>query len=166
MATMLAVPSHTAWEARRREFLVTTDPEKLDLEVVYGYLSRAYWCEGIPRHTVERALRHSLCFSLFEGERQVGLVRVVTDYTTFAYLCDVFVLESHQGRGLGTWMMQCVMQHPDLQGLRRWHLTTRDAHALYRKVGFVPLSKPERHMEVFTPDIYKVHNRNEGRNHE
>ncbi len=94
---------------------------------------------------------------MFEGERQVGLVRVISDYTTFAYLCDVFVLESHQGQGLGTWMMRCVMQHPDLQGLRRWHLTTRDAHALYRKYGFVPLSKPERRMEVFTPDIYKVH---------
>lgn len=147
----------TAWEMRRGRHWVTTDPEKLDMEVVYGYLSRAYWCEQIPRPTLERALRHSLCFSLFEGERQVGLVRCVTDYTTFAYLCDVFVLESHQGRGLGTWMMQCVMQHPDLQGLRRWHLTTRDAHALYRKYGFVPLSKPERHMEVFTPDIYKVH---------
>jgi GNAT superfamily N-acetyltransferase len=147
----------TAWEMRRGQHWVTTDPEKLDMEVVYGYLSRAYWCEQIPRATLERALRHSLCFSLFESERQVGLVRVVTDYTTFAYLCDVFVLESHQGQGLGTWMMQCVMQHPDLQGLRRWHLTTRDAHALYRKSGFVALSKPERHMEVFTPDIYKVH---------
>ena len=142
---------------RRGRHWVTTDPEKLDMEVVYGYLSRAYWCEQIPRATLERALLHSLCFSLFEGERQVGLVRVISDYTTFAYLCDVFVLESHQGQGLGTWMMRCVMQHPDLQGLRRWHLTTRDAHALYRKYGFVPLSKPERHMEVFTPDIYKVH---------
>ncbi len=99
-------------------------------------------------------------------ERQIGLVRVITDYTTFAYLCDVYVLESHQGKGLGSWMMQCVVEHPELQGLRRWHLTTRDAHALYRKVGFVPLSKPERHMELFTPDIYKVQNSDEGRNHE
>ena len=154
---MLAASSPTAWEQRRGEYTVTSDPDRLDMDVVHGYLSRAYWCEEIPRATLERALRHSLCFSLFEGERQIGLVRVITDYTTFAYLCDVFVLESHQGKGLGTWMMQCVMQHPELQGLRRWHLTTRDAHALYRKVGFVPLSKPERHMEVFTPDIYKLH---------
>jgi GNAT superfamily N-acetyltransferase len=166
MKTMLAAPPHTVWEARRGEFLVSTDPARLNLDAVYAYLSRAYWCEGIPRQTVERALRQSLCFSLLEGERQIGLVRVITDYTTFAYLCDVYVLESHQGRGLGTWMMQCVVEHPELQGLRRWHLTTRDAHALYHKVGFVPLSKPERHMEVFTPDIYKVQNSDGGRNHE
>lgn len=163
---MPGTPLRTAWEARRGEFLITTDPARLDLDAVYGYLSRAYWCEGIPRQTVERAMRQSLCFSLFEGERQIGLVRVVTDCTTFAYLCDVYVLESHQGRGLGTWMMQCVVDHPELQGLRRWHLTTRDAHALYHKVGFVPLSKPERHMELFIPDIYKVQTSDEGRNHE
>ncbi len=155
MTAMLAVPSMTVWEAHRGEFTITTDPARLDLDAVYAYLARAYWCEGIPRQVVERATRQSLCFSLFEGERQIGMVRVITDYTTFAYLCDVYVLESHQGHGLGTWMMECVVRHPDLQGLRRWHLTTRDAHALYRKVGFVPLSKPERHMELFTPDIYK-----------
>lgn len=100
-------------------------------------------------------MRSSICFGVFEGEKQVGFARVVSDRTTFAYVCDVFVLESHQGKGLGTWLMQCVVRHPELQGLRRWHLTTRDAHSLYRKVGFTLLSKPERHMEVFTPDIYK-----------
>jgi|SRR5215469_13884319 GNAT superfamily N-acetyltransferase len=154
---MIAAPSITAWEQKRGEYSVTSDRARVDFEAVYGYLSRAYWCEDIPRETLARALRNSLCFSLFEGDKQIGLVRVITDYTTFAYLCDVFVLESHQGKGLGTWMMQCVMQHPDLQGLRRWHLTTRDAHALYRKVGFVPLSKPERHMELHVPDMYKLH---------
>ena len=154
---MLAVPSATAWQQSRGEYTITTDLALLDMDAVYGYLSRAYWCEEIPREMVERALRNSLCFSLFEGDEQIGFARVVTDYTTFAYLCDVFVLASHQGKGLGTWIMQCVMQHPELQGLRRWHLTTRDAHALYRKVGFVPLSKPERHMEVFTYDMYKQH---------
>ena len=86
-----------------------------------------------------------------------GELDIATADRAFAYLCDVFVLESHQGKGLGAWMMQCVLRHPDLQGLRRWHLTTRDAHELYRKVGFVPLSKPERHMELFTPDIYQRH---------
>jgi GNAT superfamily N-acetyltransferase len=101
-------------------------------------------------------MRNSICFGVFEAEKQVGFARVVSDRTTFAYICDVFVLESHQGRGLGTWLMQCVVRHPELQGLRRWHLTTRDAHSLYRKVGFTLLSKPERHMEVFTPDIYKL----------
>jgi GNAT superfamily N-acetyltransferase len=154
---MLAAPSATAWQQRRGDYTVSTDPALLDLDAVYAYLSRAYWCEEIPRETLERAARNSLCFSLFEGDKQIGLTRVVTDYTTFAYLCDVYVLESHQGKGLGTWMIQCVRQHPELQGLRRWHLTTRDAHALYRKVGFVPLSRPERHMEVFTYDMYKQH---------
>ena len=128
----------------------------MDIDAIHGYLSCAYWCEGMPRTTLERAMRYSLCFGLFEGENQVGFVRVVTDYTTFAYVCDVFVLESHQGKGLGTWLMQSVMQHPDLQGLRRWQLITRDAHDLYSKVGFTLLSKPERHMEVFTADIRKL----------
>ena len=154
---MLAAPSATAWQQRRGDYTVSTDPALLDLDAVYRYLSRAYWCEDIPRETLERAVRNSLCFSLFEGDKQIGLTRVVTDYTTFAYLCDVYVLESHQAKGLGTWMIQCVRQHPELQGLRRWHLTTRDAHALYCKVGFVPLSKPERHMEVFTYDMYRQH---------
>jgi GNAT superfamily N-acetyltransferase len=153
---MLVASFPTACEYRRGPYTVSTAPTRLNLDVIYGYLSGAYWCEGIPRQTVERALRHSLCFGLFTGEEQIGLTRVVTDYTTFAYLCDVFVLPAHRGKGLGSWMMQCVMKHPDLQGLRRWHLTTRDAHALYRKLGFVPLSKPERHMELFTPDIYKL----------
>ncbi len=142
-------------EEHRGNFTVTSDLSRMDLNVVHGYLSRAYWCEGLPRETLEQAMRSSICFGVFEGEKQVGFARVVSDRTTFAYVCDVFVLESHQGKGLGTWLMQCVVRHPELQGLRRWHLTTRDAHSLYRKVGFTLLSKPERHMEVFTPDIYK-----------
>lgn len=153
---MLQTGRTSTWEQRRDECTLTTDPARLDMDVVYGYLSRAYWCEDIPREIVERAIERSLCFSLLEREDQIGFVRAVSDYTTFAYLCDVFVLKSHQGKGLGTWMMQSVMSHPELQGLRRWHLTTRDAHSLYRKVGFVPLSKPERHMERFTYDIYKI----------
>jgi GNAT superfamily N-acetyltransferase len=144
------------FEQHRGEYTVSSDPTRMDIDAIHGYLSRAYWCEGIPRTTLERAMRYSLCFGVFEGETQIGFVRVVTDYTTFAYVCDVFVLESHQGKGLGTWLMQCVMRHPDLQGLRRWLLTTRDAHELYRKVGFTLLSKPERHMEVFTADIHQL----------
>ncbi len=153
---MLQTGRASIWEQRRDQYTLTTDPARLDMDVVYGYLSRAYWCEDIPREIVERAIERSLCFSLLEREDQIGFVRAVSDYTTFAYLCDVFVLKSHQGKGLGTWMMQSVMSHPELQGLRRWHLTTRDAHSLYRKVGFVPLSKPERHMERFTYDMYKI----------
>jgi GNAT superfamily N-acetyltransferase len=149
-------PSATVLEEHRGEFMVSSDLARMDMNVVHGYLSRAYWCEGLPREALERAMRNSLCFGLFEGQNQVGFARVVSDRTTFAYVFDVFVLESHRGRGLGTWLMQCVVRHPELQGLRRWHLTTRDAHSLYRKVGFTLLSKPERHMEVFTPDMYKV----------
>jgi GNAT superfamily N-acetyltransferase len=151
-----AAPSDVRWEEQRGQYTVSADPARMDLNVIHGYLARAYWCEEVPREIIERAVRNSLCFGLFERDQQVGFVRVVTDYATFAYLCDVFVLESHQGQGLGTWLMQCVVAHPALQGLR-WHLTTRDAHSLYRKVGFVPLSKPERHMERFIYDIYKRH---------
>jgi N-acetylglutamate synthase-like GNAT family acetyltransferase len=162
MAAMPAVAPQTAWEARRGAYTVTTDPARLDLDVIHGYLFRAYWSAGIPRATLERAVRHSLCFTLLEEERPIGLVRVITDYTTFAYVCDVFVLESHQGKGLGKWMMQCVRQHPELQGLRRWHLVTRDAHPLYRGVGFTALQQPERHMELYTADIHKLRNFSEG----
>ncbi len=143
-------------EEHRGEFVLTSDPSRMDMAVVHGYLSRAYWCEGLPRETLERAMRNSICFGIFERDKQIGFARVVSDRATFAYICDVFVLESHQGKGLGTWLMQCVVKHPELQGLRRWNLTTRDAHALYGKVGFTLLSKPERHMELFTPDMYKV----------
>ena len=152
----VATPSAIALEEHRGEFMVSSDLARMDMSVVHGYLSRAYWCEDIPRETLERAMRNSLCFGLFEGGNQIGFARVVSDRTTFAYICDVFVLQSHQGKGLGTWLMQCVVRHPELQGLRRWHLTTRDAHSLYRKVGFTLLSKPERHMEIFRLDMYKV----------
>ena len=144
-------------EETRGDYSVSTDTSRMDLDVIHGYLRRAYWCEGIPRETVERSMQHSLCFALFERERQIGFARVVTDYATFAYVCDVFVLESHRGKGLATWLMQCVMSHPDLQGLRRWCLTTRDAHTLYERVGFERTKIPERYMDGVTPDIYKSH---------
>lgn len=144
-------------EETRGDYSVSTDPSRMDLDVIHGYLRRAYWCEGIPHETVERSMQHSLCFALFERERQIGFARVVTDYATFAYVCDVFVLESHRGKGLATWLMQCVMSHPDLQGLRRWCLTTRDAHTLYERVGFERTKIPERYMDRVRPDIYKSH---------
>jgi GNAT superfamily N-acetyltransferase len=105
---------------------------------------------------VERAVRQSLSFGLFDGAAQVGLARVVTDYATFAYLCDVYVLEGHRGRGLGKWLIECVMAHSQLQGLRRFNLATRDAHELYAQFGFQPLAKPEAFMERHKPDIYKA----------
>ncbi len=144
----------TEW--RKDNWTVSTDPAQQDVDAIHAFLTRSYWCEGIPREIVERAVRNSLCFGLFDNAGQVGLARVVTDYTTFAYLCDVYVLESHRGRGLGKWLIECVMAHPQLQGLRRFSLATRDAHALYAQFGFQPLAKPEAFMERHKPDIYKT----------
>ena len=145
---------NTEW--KKDNLIVTTDPARQDVDAIHAYLTCAYWCEGIPREIVERAVRNSLCFGLFDGAAQVGLARVVTDYATYAYLCDVYVLESHRGRGLGKWVIECVMVHPQLQGLRRFNLATRDAHELYSPFGFEPLRQPEVHMEKHKPDVYKA----------
>jgi GNAT superfamily N-acetyltransferase len=117
---------------------ISTDPARLDIDAMHAYLARSYWSPGIPRDVVERAARNSLCFGLYEtaSGKQVGLTRVVTDHATFAYLCDVYVLEEHRGRGLSKWMMQEVMAHPALSGARRAMLGTRDAHGLYARYGF------------------------------
>ncbi|AEI68852.1 GNAT family N-acetyltransferase [Corallococcus macrosporus] len=145
----------TPYEVRRGDgFAISDDPARIDLDVVHGYLSRSYWSPGIPRNTVERAARNSLVFGLYSPEGQVGYARVVTDRASFAYLCDVFVLESHQGRGLGQWMMETLLAHPDLRGLRRFLLATRDAHSLYARHGFQPLKAPASFMEVHDPDVY------------
>jgi len=141
-------------EEQRGEYCLSSDLARMDLVVIHGYLSRVYWSEGIPRDVVERSMQNSLCFGVFRGTEQVGFARVISDFATFAYVADVFVLEQHRGRGLATWLMQFVMQHPRLQGLRRWALATRDAHALYEKVGF-KLLNPDRWMEIVVPDIYK-----------
>jgi GNAT superfamily N-acetyltransferase len=130
------------------EVAVSTDPERLDLDVIHGFLAGSYWAAGIPRATVERALRHALCFGAYDGPRQVGFARVITDRATFAYVSDVFVLPSHRGRGVGKRLMAAIVAHPDLQGLRRWMLSTRDAHGLYRQFGFAPPRYPERLMEI------------------
>src|SRR3981081_1473465 len=138
------------YEEKRDAFVITTDPSRLDADAIYAYLSRVYWANTRSRSAVERSLKNSLCFGLYEGARQIGLARVISDYATFAYLCDVYVLEAYQSKGLGTWLMKAVMAHPDLQGLRRWLLATREAHGLYRKVGFTELQSPERWMELLT----------------
>jgi GNAT superfamily N-acetyltransferase len=126
---------------------VSCDRARIDVEAVYRYLSEeSYWAKGIRREVVERSIAHSLPFGAFEGELQVGFARVITDYSTFAYLADVFVLPSHRGRGVSKALMAAIEAHPELQGLRRWHLVTRDAQGLYAQFGFVPLDAPERHM--------------------
>jgi GNAT superfamily N-acetyltransferase len=130
---------------------ITTDPSRLDLDVIHRFLARSYWAAGVPRATVERAIRHSLCFGAFDRERQVGFARVISDYATYAYVSDVFVLPSHRGRGIGKQLMAAIVAHPDLQGLRRWTLFTRDAHGLYRQYGFGEARHPERLMEILGP---------------
>ncbi len=146
------------FEVRRGEHVVADDPERLDLAVVHGFLAASYWAAGIPEEVVRRSIVGSLCFGLYRltaaGERQVGFARAITDRATYAYLADVFVLEAERGRGLGSFLVEAVMAHPDLQGLRRWSLVTRDAHALYTKVGFRALAAAERHMERLDPDLY------------
>jgi len=142
-------------EWSRGRFTISTDPEKLDRAMIHEFLAGSYWAKGIPREVVDRSIEGALCFGLYEDGRQVGFARVITDSATFAYLADVFVLESHRGQGLGIWLMESILAHPRLQGLRRWMLVTRDAHPLYRKVGFRELAHPERIMERTFPGIYE-----------
>ncbi|GCF10579.1 GNAT family N-acetyltransferase [Dictyobacter arantiisoli] len=141
-------------EWQQGDYLISTDKAKLDIDTIHGFLTTVYWSPGIPRATVERALEHSLSFGVYRGAQQVGLARVITDYTTFAYIADVFILEAFRGQGLSKWLMEVVAAHPDLQGLRRWVLATRDAHELYKKTGFSPLQMPDRFMEKLDTDIY------------
>jgi GNAT superfamily N-acetyltransferase len=142
---------------QRGKLTVSTDPARLDLDVIHNYLSRqSYWAVGIPRNTLDRAVAGSLCFGVYDSNTQVGFARVVTDGATFAYLCDVFVLDSHRGQGLATWLMECIMVHPSLQGLRRFVLVTRDAHPLYLRFGFTPVADPKAYMHIHRPDPYGV----------
>jgi GNAT superfamily N-acetyltransferase len=141
-------------EITRGQYSISTDPKRLDLDAIHGFLSRSFWAEGISRELVAKSIANSLCFGLFDGQDQVGFARVITDRATFAYLCDVYVLESHRGRGLGKWLIATVMAHPDLQGLRRFQLVTRDAHGLYSPHGFAAPETPERNMEIFRHGMY------------
>ena len=141
------------------EYIISTDPDRLDPQAIHAYLTRSYWSPGISLETVQRAMQNSLCFGLYcEGAEQVavqvGFARVITDKTTFAYLADVYVLEAHRGRGLSKRLVEAVQSHPDLQGLRRFLLATQDAHGLYSQFGFKPLANPTRMMEVLDPDAY------------
>lgn len=143
-----------AAEWHKGDFLLTTDFARLDLDAIHGFLRESYWARGIPRATVEKSMRNSLCFGLLHGKTQIGFARVISDCATFAYLADVFVLSEFRGQGLAKWLMECIMAHPELQGLRRWLLVTRDAHGLYQKSGFTTLAHPERLMEIHSPAIY------------
>lgn len=138
-------------EVKRDQFTISTDHSRLDIDTICDFLSRAYWAKGRPRERTERALANSLVFGLYDGDKQIGLARVVTDYAVFAYLCDVFIHEDYRAHGLGKWLMQTIHSHPDLQGLRRWTLATRDAHGLYKQFGWDALGHHENWMEIFRP---------------
>lgn len=142
-------------EWRRGEYSISTDKGRLDVALIHGFLTMSYWAAGVPMDVVKRSIEHSLAFGVFKEDQQVGFARVITDYATFAYLGDVFILEPFRGRGLSKWLMEVIVGHPELQGLRRWMLLTRDAHGLYRQVGFTEPSHPERYMEMHFPDVYK-----------
>lgn len=144
---------HPEW--RRDAYRITTDPAAVDLAMVHGFLTSCYWAKNIPFETVRRSVEGAIPFSVFDGDRQVGFARVVTDRATVAYLGDVFVLEAFRGRGLSKWLVQCIHVHPDLQGLRRWILLTRDAHGLYERNGWTKIAAPDRWMERWDPDVYE-----------
>jgi ribosomal protein S18 acetylase RimI-like enzyme len=134
---------------------ISSDRADIDFEIVHHFLhDDAYWCRGVPRAVLEKAIAHSLCFSAFVDDRQVGFARVISDCATFAYLCDVFVLPEARGQRISKMLMDAIIAHPDLQGLRRFLLATADAHGLYARYGFVPLTRPERFMERYKPDVY------------
>ena len=139
------------------EYFISTDIDKMDVDTIHRYLSESsYWAKGIPKELVGKSIKYSLCFGVFSGDEQVGFARVVTDRTSFAYLGDVFILPTHQGKGLSKWLMQTIHDYPDLQGLRRWMLFTRDAHGLYSQFGWkqVPEEQTGRIMQIHNPNIY------------
>jgi N-acetylglutamate synthase-like GNAT family acetyltransferase len=142
-------------QLQREGYVISTDKEKLDVAAIHAYLTRSYWSPGIPKAVVERAIEGALCFGVYtEAGQQVGFARAITDRATFAYLADVYVLEEHRGRGLGKWLLEAILAHPALQGLRRILLATRDAHGLYEQFGFKPLVRPESFMEIHRPNTY------------
>jgi GNAT superfamily N-acetyltransferase len=142
-------------EIQRNGYVISTDKARLDVTAIHAYLTRSYWSPGIPRAVVEKAIAGALCFGLFsEQGNQVGFARAITDGATFAYLADVYVLEEHRGKGLGKWVVETILAHPSLQGLRRILLATRDAHKLYAQFGFEPLATPESLMSIHRPNVY------------
>jgi N-acetylglutamate synthase-like GNAT family acetyltransferase len=138
-------------EIQRDQFTISTDPARLDLDAICDFFSRTHWAKDRPRERTERALANSLAFGVYESGKQIGIARVISDYATFAYIDDIFIHENYRARGLGKWLMQTIMSHPDLQGIRRWNLITRDAHGLYKQYGFSALANPAVWMEMIRP---------------
>lgn len=148
---------HTSsnYELHNAGFTITTDPTRLDIQFVHSFLSnQSTWAKGIPLEILERSIRNSLCFGVYYEQTQVGFARIISDFATIAYLGDVFIENAHRGFGLSKWLMQAILSHPDLQGMRRWILVTADAHELYKKYGFEQLANPDTYMEIYNPAIY------------
>jgi GNAT superfamily N-acetyltransferase len=143
---------HNLWS--RGDFEISTDPARINVESVHEFLTNSYWAKGIPLETVQRSIENSICFGMYFAQDQIGFARVISDRATFAYLADVFILPAYRGRGLSKWLMECIIAHPDLQGLRRWMLGTKDAHGLYAQFGFTAVGSPEIWMEIHRPDVY------------
>ena len=150
---MKTIMNEDAFE--KKGFIISTDKSLIDFETVYNYLSKdSYWAKGLTAERLTKAIENSICFGIYQHNVQAGFTRVVTDMATFAYICDVFILPDYRRLGLSKWLMQTILQHPELQGLRRWSLATADAHGLYTQFGFTTVSRPERWMEIYTP--YKL----------
>lgn len=141
--------------AYKDQFSISTDKSKLDIDSIHDFLStKAYWCLNIPKEKVQTAIENSLCFGIYEAEKQVGFARIITDFSTIAYLGDVYILEEYRGKGLSKWLMETIMNYEDLQGLRRWILLTGDAHELYRQYGWTNIADPTKWMELHDKNVY------------
>jgi GNAT superfamily N-acetyltransferase len=136
-------------------FSISTDKSQLDLEMIHDFLKTSYWAKDVPKSIVEKSIANSLCFGVYQKKQQIGFARVISDYATFAYLADVFILESYRGQGLGKWLIQSILAHSELQNLRKFLLGTWDAHELYRQFGFNSLNRPERYMEIVNLKVYQ-----------
>jgi GNAT superfamily N-acetyltransferase len=143
---------HHLWS--KGDYEISTDPARIDAVMVHEFLANSYWAKGIPAEKVKKSIENSICFGVYFGRQQVGFARVISDLATFAYLGDVFILPDYRGRGFSRWLMECIVSHPDLQGLRRWMLATQDAHGLYAKFGFTAIRSPERWLERHDSEIY------------
>src|SRR5262245_37537587 len=138
-------------EIHKGEFTLSTDPSRLDFDAIHAFLSQSYWGKQRPRELLRKAITNSCCFGVYKGKEQIGFARVITDYATFGYLADVYILEPYRGQGLGRWLISNVVSDPRLEGLRRWSLVTRDCQKLYRECGFTELEFPDHHMQRLQP---------------
>ncbi|HLY69390.1 MAG TPA: GNAT family N-acetyltransferase [Puia sp.] len=142
---------------QKENYIISDEKEKLDVQYIHRYLSnKSYWAENIPLETVKKSIEGSTCFGIYDGKNQIGFARVITDKATFGYLADVFIDEHYRQKGLSMWLMEVIMAYPELQGLRRWMLGTKDAHGLYEKFGFEPLENPNRVMHIYNSEVYKT----------